>query len=146
MRNKRFRLLLALIILVPLGLATKVYEGPAASIVRGSAGGAIYVVFWSLFLMFFRPSLSPIRVVVAVTIATCGIELLQLWHPPFLEALRRTIVGKLLLGTTFAWQDFPAYFVGGVLAGLLASVLTGKSEQPGNHRISTSTPVNEDPH
>jgi hypothetical protein len=43
---------------------------------------------------------------------------LQLWHPPFLTAIRATFIGKLLLGTTFAWWDFPHYLLGCVLGWL----------------------------
>ena len=40
------------------------------------------------------------------------IETLQLWHPPFLEALRATTLGGLVLGYGFLWSDLVCYTVG----------------------------------
>ena len=51
---------------------------------------------------------------------TCGIEFLQLWHPEFLESIRRYFIGRTILGTTFAWIDFIHYCIGFLLSvGLL---------------------------
>ncbi|PMB33329.1 hypothetical protein CEN43_10430, partial [Fischerella thermalis BR2B] len=44
-----------------------------------------------------------------------------------LEQIRATLVGKLLLGTTFAWWDFPHYVVGCFLGWLWLRQLQGKS-------------------
>ena len=50
---------------------------------------------------------------------TCILEFLQLWQAPWIVALRRTLPGRLILGTHFSWLDFPPYAVGGLLAWLL---------------------------
>ncbi|MDP6778276.1 MAG: DUF2809 domain-containing protein, partial [Candidatus Latescibacteria bacterium] len=47
-----------------------------------------------------------------VLAVTCALEVLQLWHPPFLELVRRSFVGATLLGTSFDWVDFPHYVAG----------------------------------
>lgn len=47
-----------------------------------------------------------------VFVATCAVEVLQLWKAPFLEAMRATLLGRLILGNTFNWVDFPAYILG----------------------------------
>ncbi len=46
---------------------------------------------------------------------TCGLEFLQLWHPPILEQIRSTFIGRASLGTTFSWWDEPHYVLGCVL-------------------------------
>jgi hypothetical protein len=51
------------------------------------------------------------------------LEFAQLWHPAWLEAIRRTFIGRCVLGTTFGWDDFPAYVVGAVLGWMLLSTL-----------------------
>ncbi|MDA0673585.1 MAG: DUF2809 domain-containing protein, partial [Cyanobacteria bacterium] len=43
---------------------------------------------------------------------TCALDFLQLWQPPLLEAIRATLPGRLVLGNTFTWGDFPYYFIG----------------------------------
>ena len=100
---------------VPLGLATKRYPIEGAEWVRGSLGGALYVAFFCLAALVVWPRARAWAVALAVLAATCGVELLQLWHPPWLEAVRATVPGGLLLGSTFVWEDFPWYFVGAAL-------------------------------
>ena len=109
---------LALVGLVSLGLYTKVYAGPAATWVNNSLCGVFYVLFWCLLVFWFRPRVKPWRIALAVLSVTCLLEFLQLWHPPWLEWLRSFWIGRTLLGTTFAWSDFPYYVIGAGLGWL----------------------------
>jgi hypothetical protein len=43
---------------------------------------------------------------------TAGFEFLQLWQPPWLQAWRATLLGKLFLGNTFVPLDFLYYALG----------------------------------
>lgn len=104
--------LLALAVVVPLGFATKFYTGPAAGWVNHSLGGVFYELFWCLVALFLFPSASPPVIAGAVFGLTSALEFLQLWHPPLLEAVRSRFIGRTLLGTTFAWLDFPHYLAG----------------------------------
>lgn len=108
----RVRLLCALAVVTPLGFATKLYAGPGASFVRFYAGGIVYEIFWILAVLALRPGLPPRRVAAWVFVATCALEVLQLWHPPLLEAVRATFLGRALIGSTFSGWDFAAYAVG----------------------------------
>lgn len=117
-RNFKYRLFLALSLLaiVPLGLALKFYPGPGREWVNNSFGGVPYNIFWMLLLAFLVPKLSPKWNAWIVFVVICAVEFLQLWHPPFLEAIRATLMGRLVLGTFFTWSDFPYYAIG-CLAG-----------------------------
>nr|WP_313954451.1 DUF2809 domain-containing protein [Anabaena subtropica] len=76
-------------------------------------------MFWCLFaFLFLRRSAFIKQIPIWVFVITCFIEFLQLWHPPLLNEIRATLIGKLLLGTTFAWWDFPHYFLGFILVWL----------------------------
>lgn len=46
-------------------------------------------------------------------------ELSQLYHAPWIDELRNTIVGALVLGNTFVWTDLLCYLAGAVLAVIL---------------------------
>ena len=120
-KGDRFRLLsekglivLSLLLVVPVGFYSKFYSGPAADWVNNSLGGVFYEIFWCLLIAGLFPSTSPKRIAGLVLAATCGLEFLQLWHPPFLETLRRHFIGSTILGTTFSPSDFPYYFAGSV--------------------------------
>jgi hypothetical protein len=109
---------LALVGLAPLGLYSKFYKGPAAAWVNDSLGGVFYVLFWRLLVFWLLPRVRPWRIALAVLAVTCLLEFMQLWHPSLLEGLRSFWIGQILLGTTFAWSDFPYYFIGAGLGWL----------------------------
>ena len=113
----RFRaaLFLFLLVLVPTAYWLR-FKAPFTGTLRDASGGAAYVIFWSAFAMLLRPFLSIWKVVLWVLALTCTLEVLQLWHPAWLEAIRRTLPGRLVLGTTFDPFDFPPYFAGAAIA------------------------------
>lgn len=55
------------------------------------------------------------------------VELLQLWHPPFLEALRATTLGGLVLGYGFLWSDLVCYTVGACICAAAEMILRRKN-------------------
>ncbi|NER38162.1 MAG: DUF2809 domain-containing protein [Oscillatoria sp. SIO1A7] len=113
--NYRLALLASILFIVPLGLAMKFYRGPGQEWLNNSFGGVPYEIFFVLLVVFIWPQLAAVRAAVAVCLVTCLLECLQLWHPPFLQAIRATLLGRLLLGNTFQWTDFPYYFIGSFL-------------------------------
>ncbi len=126
-RRYRLRTGLVLAVLIPVGLGTKVYSGPLESWVHGSAGGLLYVVFWCMVVGAFLPRGRPGRIAWAVFGVTCLLEVAQLWHPPFLEAVRGTFPGALLLGTTFVSSDFPHYAAGTLIGWWAVRRLRGET-------------------
>jgi hypothetical protein len=114
-------------ILLPLGLLTKFYAGPGASWLSSHFGGLLYVSFWVFLVLAIAPHLPPLMVSSAVLLATCALEFLQLWHPPLLTGVRSTFLGHALLGSTFAWTDFPYYLLGAVFGYVVASHLRARS-------------------
>jgi hypothetical protein len=104
--------LLSLALIVPAGFYCKFYRGPLHVWVNDSLGGTFYVAFWCLVVFLLWPRAASVRIAAGVLVATCVLEFLQLWHPPFLEMLRSHFLGATILGTTFDWGDFPYYFLG----------------------------------
>jgi len=129
---KRNRLLIALAMVTPLGFASKFYQGPGEHLVRNYLGGSLYEVFWVLAVLLVWPGLSLFRVALGVLVATTVLEFAQLWHPPFLQAIRSTFLGHAVLGSTFAWLDFPYYVAGSVLALLIGRLCRGRNHRGGS--------------
>lgn len=102
----------ALLIITPLGFATKAYQGPGQWWVRHHAGALFYEVFWILLAVAVWPRLSPWPVALAVFLVTTALEVLQLWDHPLLLVMRSDFLGRTLFGTTFDWWDIPHYVVG----------------------------------
>jgi hypothetical protein len=107
---------------------------------RDSTGGAAYVVFWILAYASLKPAAPAFPVSLTVLLVTCCLEFLQLWHPAWLEAIRRTLPGRLLLGTTFEWSDFPPYFAGAVIGFFVLRILQSDQKPFQRERSGTSSP------
>ena len=118
----RKSVILALVILVPIGFATKLYHGSCLTWVNGQLGGLFYEIFWCLVAAFFWPKVNPWRIAVTVCLITCALEFTQLWHPSFLVTARENFIGRTLIGHAFHWKDFPCYFIGSSLGGFINSL------------------------
>ena len=112
----RKRIIFSLLIVTPLGFLFKFYSGPAQWWFNNYGAGLLYVIFWIMVVSFFVTDRRLInRIPILVLVVTCALEVLQLWHPWFLEKVRSTFLGKALIGTTFVWWDFPHYFLGSLI-------------------------------
>jgi glycopeptide antibiotics resistance protein len=108
----RLALLISIIIIVPLGYIIRFAKEPGPLWLHDLLGSVAYEIFWILLVALLFPKASPRWTAIGVCLATCVIEFLQLWQPPFLQALRATLPGRLVLGNTFFWSDFISYFLG----------------------------------
>ena len=113
----RFKIVIGIIIVIPLGFGLKLYTGPFHAWCNLYGAAVLYEVFWCLAARLFFTKTRHVPVIAAtVFVITCVLEVLQLWHPPLLEAVRSTFIGVTLIGNGFDWFDFPHYFIG-CLAG-----------------------------
>lgn len=118
----RWRYLLAAVLVVPIGLLTRAQ--PLASYVPAYTGDAL----WSMELYFVLRTIAPRarleRAALLCFALSVLVELSQLWHPPWLDALRRTTIGHLLLGQGFNAIDLVCYAIGTVIAYALDRAMT----------------------
>ncbi len=115
--------LILLLLITPVGFYSKVYSGPAAQWVNDSLGGVLYEIFWCLLFFLFFVKAKALVIATSVFIATCFLELLQLWHPEFLEFIRSYFIGRTFLGTSFNLYDFIYYFIGSGIGYLILTRL-----------------------
>ena len=103
---------------------------------RGS--GRPYVTrpdaLWATMVTWWAGSLAPrarpaVRGVVAYAICL-GIEVSQLYHAPAVDAVRATLVGRLVLGSGFDPRDLAAYAIGVASAVLLDMALIVRGRDP----------------
>lgn len=121
----RLGLFISLIIVVPLGYALR-FAGLLPEWLNDALGSVFYEVFWILLVVGIAPRTSPVWAAIGVCLVTCVLELLQLWQPVWLQSIRATLVGRLVLGNTFTWTDFPAYFIGSGLGWIWLLLLRRK--------------------
>jgi Protein of unknown function (DUF2809) len=113
----RLRMLGSAIALVPLGYFIR-FHGSAPEWLNDALGSVIYEMFWITLFSGILPKIAPLKIAMTVGLTTSALEFLQLWHPPLLQIARATLPGRLVLGTTFSWLDFPAYLGGSTLGYL----------------------------
>lgn len=115
--NRKY--LFLLLLLIPLGLSTKFYQGPCEQWVRPYVGDIFYPMFWYFLARLVWPRLSRLWWAVSVFGSCALVEVSQLWKPAFLQALRQNFFGAVLLGSGFDWPDFLYYAIGiGLAVGI----------------------------
>jgi hypothetical protein len=77
-----------------------------------NGGDALWALMVFVGFGFLLPRESTLLVALLALTFAWGIEFSQLYHAPWIDAIRATIPGKLVLGSTFAWPDLLAYAVG----------------------------------
>lgn len=116
LKNIRIKIILILVILIPLGFYTKVYAGPGSVWAHNSLGGVFYVIFWCLVAALINPQFPAWKNASLITAFTCLLEFAQLIKAGWLEFLRSYFIGRIVLGHSFHWLDFPYYLAGGIIA------------------------------
>jgi hypothetical protein len=115
--------LLLLIGTVVLGLASRRYPSVLPEFVATYAGDVLWasMVFWLLTLV--RPNGEGRHLAVIAFAMAVAVESSQLYHAPWLDALRASPLGALALGQGFLWSDMACYAVGVMLAAVIDSTL-----------------------
>ena len=131
--SARKKILISLLIVTPMGFLFKLYCGPAQGWFRNYGAGVLYEIFWCLLFFYFWPRKEMItRIAVGVLLVTCFLEILQLWHPWFLEQIHSSFFGSALIGSTFVWWDFPHYALGCYIGWLWMRLI---AKRPPNHSV-----------
>ncbi|MEM8718960.1 MAG: DUF2809 domain-containing protein [Cyanobacteria bacterium P01_G01_bin.39] len=121
--DRRMLILLCLIVITPLGLLSKAYTGIGQQWVQDYSGDILYEIFWCLVIFWFMYPVKDlnklrnitIKIALWVFVITSIIEVSQLWFHLVPDAIRSSLVWRLLLGSSFAWWDFPHYAFGSLI-------------------------------
>lgn len=119
------------------GLASRRYASALPAAVGLYAGDALWAAMVYLLLATVWVA-APVRRLAAAALAFAfAIETSQLYHAPWIDALRATRPGALVLGFGFLWSDLVCYAVGVAFAAALdAAILRrvdARSLRPGRH-------------
>ena len=124
--NRRYRsrplLALGMVLVVGAGLASRRFPAALPAWLGGYPGDALWAVLVFLAVVFIRPGARTSRLAMAALSLAYLVEALQLYQDPWLNAIRATTAGHLVLGQGFDWWDMVAYTLG---VGVAASVDLG---------------------
>jgi hypothetical protein len=104
------------VIALGLLLRSRLFETPP--LIRKYGADALWSLLVLLLVAIVAPKWPPLRLAIAAFAFSCIIEFSQLYHAPWIDSLRATRPGALVLGSVFNWPDFPAY-AGGIAVGFL---------------------------
>jgi uncharacterized protein DUF2809 len=111
-------------------LASRHYAAFLPAFIARYAGDTLWaaMVFWILALGWRRASTRGLAGgAIAIAFA---VEYSQLYHAAWIDSIRRTRIGALVLGSGFLWSDLVCYAVGVGFAALLDALIVGRDRRP----------------
>ena len=123
-KRNRILYLFFIICTVGIGLASRASFIPA--LIYPYLGDMLYaiMVFWIIGFLF--PRMSPKKVALISLLACFLIEFSQLYQAEWINEIRRTRLGGLILGFGFLWSDLVSYAIGGMIGLGLEYILDKK--------------------
>lgn len=119
------------------GLASRSYQTSLPTFVGRYAGDTLWaaMVFWLLALVWRRGHTTRIA---AVSLAVAfAIEVSQVFHATWIDSIRASRVGSLVLGSGFLWSDLGCYAIGVTIAAGIDALLITRDKSPGD--VATSS-------
>ncbi|MDA8446070.1 DUF2809 domain-containing protein [Paracidovorax valerianellae] len=116
--RQRALLVAGIVATIALGLASRRWPGVLFPSALGKYPGD---ALWALMVMFgwacVWPRMAPLRLAALALATSFAVEFSQLYQAPWINAIRSTTPGHLVLGSWFGAMDLVAYAVG-VACGL----------------------------
>lgn len=131
MNRNRLLYFLLVVITILSGLASRRFAAILPPWVNMYLGDALWalMVFWILALLFRRK--EPVWIALATLLFSYSIEVSQLYHAAWIDAIRATRLGGLVLGFGFLWSDMVCYTAGAAF-GFVTELLFLKKNSFGN--------------
>lgn len=126
MRRSRAACASAVLVVIAAGLASRRYPFLLPAFLGKYPGDALWALMVYCGLAFLFPAARASRLAAGALAFSCAVEVSQLYRAPWLDAIRSTTAGHLVLGSAFSWLDLVAY-AAGVALGLLLDRLYSSS-------------------
>ena len=122
MRRNRILYLILTIITIILGLLSRKVQG-LPQIISSYSGDTLWALMIFFLFSFLFNKKSTIFILVISIIFSYGIEISQLYHAPWIDSIRATTLGGLILGFGFLWSDLICYTVGIVIGAIIDKII-----------------------
>ncbi|MCR6787217.1 MULTISPECIES: ribosomal maturation YjgA family protein [Bacillus cereus group] len=127
MNTKRNRVVYALftIVVIILGLSSRKFAFALPHLLNDYLGDALWALMIFTGFGFLFPKTETKKLAFISLMFCYGIEASQLYHAEWIDSIRATTLGGLVLGYSFLWSDVVAYTIG-VGVGILCEVIFRK--------------------
>lgn len=117
-RGNRIRYMFMSLIVMCLGLLSRKFVDYIPDIINMFLGDSLWALMIYLLIRMILIKFSINRVALISILFCFSIEISQLYHEPWIDAIRRTTLGGLVLGYGFLWSDLGAYLLG-IVVGII---------------------------
>jgi hypothetical protein len=121
--------IVACVLVLLLGIASRRIPGLFPEVFGKYPGDALWALAVYCGWAIVMPAASVRRVVIWALASSFLVECSQLYHAPWIDAIRRTTIGHLVLGFTFHSWDFLAYTIG-IAVGCLLDLVQRHQSRP----------------
>jgi hypothetical protein len=90
-------------------------------------GDVLWATMIYFILRFFYPQSSIRKITLISIIISYAIEFSQLYKAPWIDNMRHTFLGRMILGETFFWGDLASYTAGILIGVAIDSMLFKKA-------------------
>ena len=111
-RRKRLLALAAAAATIALGLASRRFADQLPDFVATYAGDTLWALLVYLLATACAPSTTILRRAIGAALLAYAVEASQLYRADWIDAIRDTRLGALVLGSGFLWSDLICYSVG----------------------------------
>lgn len=121
MSQKRRTLIyiISILITIIIGLGLRTFSGYLPRWVNLYVGDFLWAfMMFFIFALIFKKK-TTLKVMVLSLTYCYLIEISQIYHSPWIDNIRQTTVGHLMLGRGFLWSDLISYTVGICVGGIL---------------------------
>ncbi len=112
MNRNRFYYVLIILLTIVLGLASRYFADHFSFWVKEYLGDVLWalMVYWIFGFLFTRK--GSLSISIYALFFSFAIEISQLYHAPWIDAIRNARLGGLVLGFGFLWSDLICYSIG----------------------------------
>lgn len=131
--RSRVTLAICLIVVIAIGLASRLVPGDFPRIISKDLGDALWGLMFLLLVLLVQPRIKTLRAAIVAMVLVSAIEFFKLYHAHWIESVRANAGGALLLGRVFLWDNFISYATGlllGVAGDRLLPQITPPAKPP----------------
>lgn len=110
--RNRFLYAAMIVVVISLGLYTRKMAFALPTVINIYAGDALWALMIFLIFGFMLKTKKTIYIALLGLLFCYLIECSQLYHADWIDYVRRTTLGGLILGYGFLWSDLLAYLLG----------------------------------
>jgi hypothetical protein len=115
----RVTYIIMVVITALIGLSSRIYPDSFSRFLADYLGDILWTAMVYFGLCVLKPSMKIEKLILISLGISYFVEITQLYHAPWIDSIRATRIGGLILGHGFLWNDIICYTIGALFAALI---------------------------